>query len=450
MPERRIVFAAPGSGSGKTTVTCGVLQALCDRGMRVFSFKCGPDYIDPMFQERVIGVPSGTLDLFFQDPGTMKRLFKKHAADAEIAVVEGVMGYYDGQGAATDEASTYQVAKTLEAPVVLIADARGQSLSALATLEGFMRFRPDSNIRGVIFNRMSESVFRALKPEVEKLGVIPLGYLPKADDLMIESRHLGLVTPDGIADLSGKLRKLADLLSRTVDLDALVRLSEEAPELTAPPAPAREKAPAVRIACARDEAFCFWYRDNLELLRELGAETVFFSPIRDKTLPEGVKGLILPGGYPELYAKELADNREMRSAVFEAVRSGMPCLAECGGFLYLHRELEDMDGNFLPMAGVLDARARRTNRLGRFGYVTLSAQEDKGLFKAGETVRAHEFHYYESEDCGTDLHAVKPAGNRNWDCCHVTETLFAGFPHLYYESDPGLVLRFLRKAAGEE
>ena len=450
MAEPRLVFAAPSSGSGKTTVVCGVLQALHERGMRVRSFKCGPDYIDPMFQEKVIGVPSGTLDLFFSPPDTMRRLFKRGAAGAEISIIEGVMGYYDGMAAAADEASTYRVAEALAAPVVLIVDARGQSLSALATLEGLLRFRTPSRIRGVIFNRMSEHVYRALKSEVEKLGVVPLGYLPKVEKLVIESRHLGLVTPGEIADLSERLHLLAGTLEKTLDFDALLRLASEAEPISAPPEPAYPPMPKTRIAAARDEAFCFYYKDNLRLLRQLGAELLFFSPIHEERIPEGAQGLILPGGYPELYCKALSENVSMRASIAEAIRGGMPTLAECGGFLYLHRELEDPQGTAWPMAGVIDARAWKTDRLGRFGYVTLTAKTDGGIFRAGEQIRAHEFHYYESESCGEDLRAQKPTGTRGWDCVHLRGDLTAGFPHLFYESNPELIRRFLLRCAKKE
>ena len=278
MPDPRVVFAAPKSGSGKTTVTCGVLQALHDRGMNVVSMKCGPDYIDPMYEERVIGVPAANLDLFFTPEETLRRLFLKHAKGAEISVIEGVMGYYDGLGAATDEASTFKVAEALRAPVVLILDARGQSLSALAELQGFLRFREDSRIRGVIFNRMSAHIYKALAPEVEKMGVRPLGFLPKIPDLTIESRHLGLQLPEEIADLSEKLHALAETLLETVDLDAFIALANEAEPLAAPPEPEVQEGPKVKIAAAKDEAFCFYYKDNLELLERMGAEITFSRP----------------------------------------------------------------------------------------------------------------------------------------------------------------------------
>ena len=449
MDSPRLLFAASASGSGKTTVVCGLLRALKNRGKGVRAFKCGPDFIDPLFHETVVGVPSGTLDLFFSDQDQLKRLYCRHAAGADLCLIEGVMGYYDGLGAATDRASSYAVAKALDAPVVLVVDGRGQSLSALATLTGFLRFREDSRIRGVLFNRMSEGVYSALKPEVEKLGVRPLGFVPKALELMIESRHLGLVTPGEIEDLGQKLDALAALLERTVDMEGLLALAGSAPALEAPPAPPIPPLPRTRIAVARDQAFCFLYRDNLDLLADYGAELIFFSPLHDDALPAGAQGLILPGGYPELHARALSENESMRRSVREAIQNGLPCLAECGGFLYLHRELEDMEGRSWPMAGVLDARAYRTPRLGRFGYITLTAKADTAFLPAGEIVRGHEFHYFESESCGDALHAQKPTGSRGWDCGHSRGNLLMGFPHLYYPSDPQLIERFLRACAKE-
>ncbi len=450
MNSPRLLFAAPASGSGKTTVVCGLLRALKNRGRAVRSFKCGPDFIDPLFHEQVVGVPSGTLDLFFSDEAQLKRLFCRHAAGAQVSLIEGVMGYYDGLGAATDQASTYAVARALDAPVILIVDSRGQSLSALATLEGFLRFRPDSRIQGVIFNCMSEGVYTALKPEVEQLGVRPLGYVPRASELMIESRHLGLVTPGEIADLEKKLDKLAALLEQTVDLNGLMALASEAPAMDAPPAPVVSHMPKTKIAVARDEAFCFLYQDNLDMLRDYGAEIAFFSPLHDTALPQGTQGLILPGGYPELYARELFENEPMRQSVRQAIQNGLPCLVECGGFLYLHRELEDMEGRFWAMVGVLDAKAYRTQKLGRFGYTTLTANADTAFLPEGEAVRGHEFHYYESERCGNALHAQKPTGSRGWDCGHSLGDLLMGFPHLYYPSNPQLIERFLRRCAEKE
>ena len=449
MRSPRILFAAPASGSGKTTIVCGILRALKNRGKRVSAFKCGPDYIDPMFHERVVGVKSGTLDLFFSDEAQLRRLYAQNAEDSDCAVIEGVMGFYDGLRAAGDEASTYAVAKALRAPVVLIVDARGQSLSALATLKGFLDYRSDSGIKGVIFNRMSEHVYQALKPEVEAIGVVPVGYVPKSDALMLESRHLGLVTPDEVADLSEKLDALAALLTETLDFDALNRLMQIAPALDVPEPPVAPAMPGTTIAVARDEAFCFLYRDNLTLLERYGARLRFFSPLHDAALPEGAQGLLLPGDYPELYAEALSQNAAMRGAIRAAIENGMPCFGECGGFLYLHETLSDMDGNRRPMCGVIRADAFRTGKLSRFGYVTLSANADSAFFRAGESIRAHEFHYFESTDPGASFTAAKPNG-REWPCMHAAGNLLAGFAHLFYESNPKPIERFLRACARED
>ena len=443
----RVLLAAPASGSGKTMLTCGLLQALMLRGKRVSSFKCGPDYIDPMFHEKVIGTKSANLDLFFTEAPLLRRLFIRNSADTDISVIEGVMGYYDGMLADSAEGSSYAVARALDCPAVLIVNARGQSVSALATLEGFARFRPDSGVKGVIFNQMPERIFKALAPQVRAMGIVPLGYVPKADDMVIESRHLGLVTPDEIAGLSETLKRLAALLEQTVDLDALLALAHSAPDLDAPPEPDYPALPETVVAVARDEAFCFNYRDNLALLERLGARLAYFSPVRDAALPDGAQGLVLYGGYPELYAKQLSENTAMRAAIRGAIESGMPTLAECGGFMYLHEQMEDMDGQFWPMAGVVAGRAYRTPRLGRFGYITLSPDADTPFLPVGETVRAHEFHYFDSENCGEALTATKPDGVRTWKCCHAEGALLAGFPHLCYESNPDLIVRFLRKCA---
>ena len=449
MNEPRVLLAAPASGSGKTMITCGILQALHNRGVRVSSFKCGPDYIDPLFHEKVIGVRCGNLDLFFSGEASLRRLFCRGAAGAELSVIEGVMGYYDGLAASSVEASTYKIAQALQAPVVLIVNARGQSLSALAVLEGFLRFRADSGIRGVIFNQMSERVFLSLKSEIEKMGVTPLGYVPRAEELVIESRHLGLVTPNEIANLSARLCALAALLEKTLDISALLALAAEAPALASPMPETLPTVLKTKLAVAKDKAFCFIYKDNLLLLEMLGAELLYFSPIQDEALPQKAQGILLPGGYPELYAKALSDNVSMRNSIAKAVRAGMPCLAECGGFLYLHREMEDMNGVFYPMCGVLDAKAWRTEHLNRFGYVTLTAQKSSGLLEPGDRIGGHEFHYYESGNCGDAMMAKKPSGEKSWRCMYAEGNLLAGFPHLYYESNPRLIARFLRRCAGE-
>ncbi len=446
-----ILLTAPASGSGKTLITCGILQALVNRGQKIVSFKCGPDYIDPMFHGKVIGTKSRNLDTFFTDADTTRYLYEKNTEGFDLAVVEGVMGYYDGLGGIRTEGSTYDVARTLDLPAILIVNCRGTSLSVLATVRGFLEYQKDSHICGVILNQISPMIYGQLRVLIEQeLQIRVFGYVPKMENLSLDSRHLGLVLPGEIRALQKKLNDLAEKLEETLDLDGMISEIKTAEYRTAGKSDTRKEIQAlsfpdkIRIAVAEDDAFCFTYLDNLELLEEMGAKLVPFSPLRDGHLPEAVSGLILSGGYPELHAKELGSNRSMRASVRKAVADGMPCIAECGGFLYLHRELEDTDGRFYPMAGVLDAKAYRTEKLSRFGYVTLTAEEDQLLGKAGTQIRGHEFHYWDSESCGESFHARKPAGRREWDCVHGTNTLYAGFPHLFYYSNLQVPHAFLR------
>lgn len=446
-----ILLTAPASGSGKTLITCGILQALVNRGQKIVSFKCGPDYIDPMFHGKVIGTKSRNLDTFFTDADTTRYLYEKNTEGFDLAVVEGVMGYYDGLGGIRTEGSTYDVARTLDLPAILIVNCRGASLSVLATVRGFLEYQKDSHICGVILNQISPMIYGQLRMLIEQeLQIRVFGYVPKMANLSLDSRHLGLVLPGEIRALQKKLNDLAEKLEETLDLDGMISEIKTAEYRTAGKSDIRKEIQAlsfpdkIRIAVAEDDAFCFTYLDNLELLEEMGAKLVPFSPVRDGRLPEAVSGLILSGGYPELHAKELGSNRSMRASVRKAVADGMPCIAECGGFLYLHRELEGTDGRFYPMAGVLDAKAYRTEKLSRFGYVTLAAEEDQLLGKAGTQIRGHEFHYWDSESCGESFHARKPAGRREWDCVHGTNTLYAGFPHLFYYSNLQVPHAFLR------
>lgn len=440
----RILLGAAASGSGKTLITCGLLQALKNRKLQVTSFKCGPDYIDPMFHSRVIGTKSRNLDSFFADEDTVRYLLEKNARDCEISVIEGVMGYYDGLAGISPKASAYDVAKITKTPAVLIVNAKGMSLSAAAFIKGFVEYQEDSQIRGVILNQVSSMMYPRLKQIIEeKLSIKVYGYVPAVKDCVLESRHLGLVMPEEIVDLQQKLMELAEILEKSVDIDGLLELAEHAEELPVQESPvAYHTGRKIRIALAKDEAFCFFYQDNLELLEEMGAELVPFSPIHDKKLPEHIDGMLFHGGYPELYAKKLSENKEMLAAVCAAVQTGIPYMAECGGFMYLHQEMEDMEGHSWPMAGVIHGKSWRTPRLTRFGYITL---EDGTCF--GEhvgAIRAHEFHYFDSDRCGEAYTAKKPLSSRSWKCIHSDGQGMSGFPHMYYYSNLRVPEQFLR------
>ena len=445
----RLLIAAPGSGSGKTTVACALLRAFSKRLEHVNAFKCGPDYIDTMFHTEAVGVDSRNLDLFMLDAETVRWLLLKNSRPDGLSVMEGAMGYYDGVGG-RERASSYDVARETKTPAVLVADCRGKALSLAAELKGFAGFRQDSFVKGVLLNRLKPALYPKMKEMVEReAGLKVYGYLPPLPEASLESRHLGLVTAAETAGLQQKLHLLAEQAERTVDLDGLVRLAREAPELSAD-APALPEPIAgrgkIRIAVAKDKAFCFYYEDSLELLRELGAELVPFSPLCDQALPGECRGILLGGGYPELYAEELSGNAGMRRSVKTALENGTPCVAECGGFQYLQGSLQDQAGRAYPMAGVIDSQSYPAGALRRFGYVTLTAKRDNLLCRAGESIPAHEFHYWDSTDCGGDFRAQKPGG-RAWDCAFSTETLYAGYPHFHFYSNPGTAWNFLKKCS---
>ena len=432
----RILLAGVSSGCGKTTVTCAVLQALVNRGMKVGAFKCGPDYIDPMFHSRIIGAKSANLDLHFFSENTLRYLLARNAADRDISIIEGVMGYYDGMGLTSTRASSYEVAGVTDSPVVLVVGAKGASLSVLATIHGFLTFCPRPRIQGVILNRISPMAYAALSKEIEaRFGIRCFGYLPQMADCALESRHLGLVTAAEVENLREKLQALAQQAEKTVDLDGLLHLADLAEPVRCEPVVLPKREP-VRIAVARDKAFCFYYEDSLDALREMGAELVEFSPLTDCELPRNIHGLYLGGGYPELYAKQLSENRSMRGTVSAALKNGLPCIAECGGFMYLTERIGEY-----PMVGHLPGACFDTGRLTRFGYVTLRAKEDNLLCKAGEEIPGHEFHHWDCTCPGSGFTADKSSG-RSWDCAVVTDRLYAGYPHFHFYANPAFLNGF--------
>ena len=508
----RFMVAAPSSGSGKTLITCGLLRLLKRENFRPAAFKCGPDYIDPMFHRQVLGIPSRNLDTFFSPAdsavsgNSVQEIMARAVmgSKADISVIEGVMGYFDGTGVSGTEGSSCDLAQQTGTPVILVVSAKGMSRSIVPLLKGFAEYETgNGRIRGVILNRVSSGSFAAMKKWIEEdtpLKVI--GYVPQDDSLRWESRHLGLMQPSEMADLQGQIDHIADVLAETIDLKALLEIAHAVPSLrfyadvkqyasdpsspriaiardeaaSDPPSPriavARDEAasdpPSPRIAVARDEAFNFYYEDNLEMLQECGAQLVFFSPVHDRELPEA-DGLLIGGGYPELYAKELSENESMRASICARAAEGLPVLAECGGFMYLQQamELYRKDGaskeafpvkKSFPMCGVLPGTCRMTDKLVRFGYIELENKGAEagadGYLLSGHHIRGHEFHYFDSTDNGEACTAWKPGRKRSWDCMVLKENIMAGFPHLYYRSDPAFAGTFVERcrqfAAGKE
>ncbi|NLL95406.1 MAG: cobyrinate a,c-diamide synthase [Thermoplasmatales archaeon] len=433
------MFAAPRSGSGKTLVVCGVMQALVNRGLEVTSFKTGPDFIDPMFHSRVIGAKSRNLDGFMAGKDGVRDVFARHASSMGVSVLEGVMGFYDGLGGDDLEASSYRLSEDLGLPVVLVVDCGGASTTVAAVVKGMKTFRKN-DIRAVVLNRISERIYPEVKAVIEKeAGVEVLGRLPKVPELVIESRNLGLMMPSEIEDIRDRLSKLAEVVEENIDLDRILDIAASAGPVDAPPE-AMGGGQRVRVAVASDEAFCFIYPDNVELLESLGAEIVYFSPMVNPSLPDGVRGLVLPGGYPDLHMEKLSANVSLREDILGKLSSGMPCLAEDGGFMYLNKTMGE---GRVPMVGFLDGHCFPTDRLVRFGYLTLEPGDGCRYIGDGEGVNGHEFHYWDCSENGDSCVALKARrGERH--CCMVSKgNTLAGWPHLYYPSNPRFAERFL-------
>ena len=441
----RIMIAAPQSGSGKTLITCALLQALKEKNYHLESFKCGPDYIDPMFHKTVLGISSRNLDPFFTEDSITRMLLSKGQDSRDLAVIEGVMGLYDGLGGIREEASSYALAKATNTPILLTVNARGMGRSLLALLSGFLQYDTAHLIKGVILNQTPSSFASVLAKEIEETFHIPVvASFPVRDDVRIESRHLGLVMPYELEDIQSRLKIASQVLCENANIEQILEIANSAPKLeydVESDIKHKITEKTIRIGVARDEAFCFYYEDNLDLLKSLGAKLIFFSPLHDDTLPKDLDGILFGGGYPELYLKELEENESMRNSVKSAIENKMPSLAECGGFMYLHDTIFDSKKKPYKMAGVIHAGCMKKERLVRFGYLTLNSKTDSFL-KKGETIRGHEFHYYDSEDNGECAIAKKPVGTKSWECVHAGSDHWWGFAHLSYYSNPKFAEKF--------
>lgn len=438
----RVLIAGTHSGCGKTSVSLGLLRAIARRGLRPQPFKVGPDFIDPLLLSAAAGRPCRNLDSWMLPHPTVVELAARGAEGAEAAIIEGMMGLYDGR--AGDEGSTAEVARLLGVPVILVIDVGGASRSAAATALGFAAFDPQLNIAGVIANRAGGARHvQTLRAALAAAGIPLLGAVPWDDRLRIPERHLGLAA-DAAKDA---IEALADAVAAHVDVDAVLRIARTASPLVVrgPLAfPAMPAPSSARIGLARDEAFNFYYQDGLEMLEAAGARLVPFSPLRDRGLPE-VDGLYLGGGFPEVHARDLAENAPMRRAIASAVARGMPVYAECGGMLYLAEELVDGTRR-TEMVGVLPATARMHGRPIALNYVTLEAEADTLLLRAGESVRGHEFHWSTVEVRGPMALAYRAAegeGIADGRDGIATPTLLAGFTHVHFASKPEMAQRFV-------
>lgn len=461
----RVLIASLQSGSGKTLITAALaiaLKHICKIPPRIY--KCGPDYIDPMFHRKT-GCTAGTMDLFFSSEQEVNDKLANEVQNGQIAVFEGVMGLFDGIGAVTAEASSFYIAGATQTPVVLVVDMRGMSLSVCALIQGAVRFVPKNfagapaRIAGVILNRCPSGLAERLAPVIEEnCAVSVFGAVPDTEELHIPHRYLGLTLPDEQKDIRVLLEQAAHLIETHVDISAILAAACSAPPVKLPELPrrcgteasVRTDCCAPTLAVARDEAFCFYYEENIALLKQCGFSIAYFSPLRDTSLPDEADAVYIGGGYPELYAAQLEANTLMRNTLYTQAACGMPVFAECGGYLYLHRNVTCQDGRSYTWCGIVDGDCMWAGRLQRFGYITLCAKQDTLLLSKGETIRAHEFHYFTSTAAEGSCTAHKPAVQTQWDCIYIAPAhmnLFAGFPHLYLPSHPHAAQAFAAAAA---
>ncbi len=459
---RRIMIASPSSGSGKTSITIALLNVLKKRGLNIVSFKTGPDYIDPLFHKNVLGVKSHNLDTFFTGKEKTLELFNEASDGADIAVMEGVMGLYDGVGGVLMEGSSYDLAAVTETPIILVVNAKGMGKSVMALIKGFLSMDENKLIQGVILNRTSKSFYQVIKGEIEKeLGIKVLGFMPEKKEVSLSSRHLGLVTPGEIEDINEITHILSKDLEENVDVDAMLKVAGEAPDETLGVATGvasvetsgenvvlttnAETSNKPVIAISKDEAFYFLYEENVNELKKAGAVIKYFSPLHDKSLPNDADAVILVGGYPEEYLKILSDNESMMMSVKEAADKGMPVVAECGGFMYLHKIIKDKDGSEYKGVGIIDGECYYTGHLVRFGYVEIKEKKFNFLESNG-MIKGHEFHYYDSTYNGDDCIITKAYSKKSYDAVIDKDNMWAGFPHLYYPSGGDWTMGLVKKA----
>jgi len=463
----RIAIAAAASGCGKTTFTAGLIDVFNKRGLKVQPFKVGPDYIDPMFHTIVSGYFSRNLDSWMLDENTVKHLFCKNSDNKDIAIIEGVMGLYDGFGGITQIGSTAHIAEITQSPVILLVNAQGMSLSVAAMLKGFKDFNNKIKIGGIVINRIKgEGHYRIIKTAIEEnTGLRVLGYLPDMPEIKLESRHLGLLLPNEIKDLKQKISAISEQILKSVDVDTILNIANSAKDHKYYAEnydwPAIRKnfnfACRPKIAVAMDYAFNFYYRDNFDLLKQIGAEIIFFSPLRDEFLPADSNGIYIGGGYPEIFASELEQNSSLIFDIRGKIENGMPVYAECGGLMYMSQSISDLQGRCYEMVGAIRAKSVMTAKLQRFGYVEVETQVENIMSCKGDKIRAHEFHYsdvqleqYAKEEMCYKVSKKTHDGNKTWYCGFKHKNLIAAYPHIHFWSNPGYACNFLKNCGKYE
>lgn len=456
-----IMIAGTHSGVGKTTLSMGIMAAISKK-TEVQPYKVGPDYIDTAYHTYITKNKSRNLDSWMLTDEKVKYLYNKNLNDGKFAVVEGVMGLYDGYEIGSDIGSSSRVAKILKLPVILVVDGSGVSQSIAATILGYQHFDRDINIEGVIINKVSGQVhYQMLKKAIEMYTDVKVyGYLEKNMNINLSSRHLGLVPSCENEKLDELVDELAEKVEKTIDIDLIIDLGEKYSQVTMKDdyreeihnfSKNRKKVDSVeevRLAIAKDEAFNFYYHDNLDYLKERGVKLVEFSPIRDKKLPDNIDGLLFGGGFPEVFAKKLMDNREIRNNIKTALIKGVPYIAECGGLMYLCKSIKDFDGSDTEMVGWFDAEAEMTSRLQRFGYAILEIDEECIYGNVGQKIRIHEFHRSKVQTNIKPIYTItkskKDGTHKEWKCGYKQGNGVGAYAHLHYYSNEKFADNFIK------
>ena len=443
------MIAGMTSGSGKTTLTCAFLRCLLKRGFDLRSYKCGPDYIDPMFHKKAFGIESRNLDIFFMGEKNIKRSVAK--AEGGYAVIEGVMGLYDGNDVSSTAGSCYEVACISSSPIVLVVNAAKVGRTIISMIKGVLEDDEKRLIKGIILNNITGKFYEMLLPELEKSlsgsrpDVKMLGFFPKTKGIDFESRHLGLKLPNESEETEKKINIASEVFEENIDIDAMISIMQSAEDIEVPVDAASVSGKAgegLTLAVALDDAFCFYYRDNIEMFEERGVKIKYFSPLEDSEVPGDVDGLLLGGGYPELYLEKLSANKSMLESIKDLTDKKIPSLAECGGFMYLGKSIEDDKGNVYETVGAYDGKCKFTGKLVRFGY--MQVENDRSSFDgSAKGLKGHEFHYYDSDMNGESCTAKKPFRDVSWKCIVNENNGFWGFPHFYYGSNPEFIDCFI-------
>ncbi|MFV0498546.1 MAG: cobyrinate a,c-diamide synthase [Bacilli bacterium] len=428
----RVMLVGTSSGVGKTTVVCGILNALQKLGKEVVSFKCGPDYIDGMFHKKVSGINSRNLDEFLMTRNGMLNSLINGSEKKDIVIIEGAMGMYDGMGFSC-KYSANEVALITKTPTILIVNPSGKGISICAQIKGFLEFR-DNNINAIILNNVKVGMVDYYKRMIKKeLDLDVVGFLPKLDEAEIGSRHLGLISANEIKDIQDRLDLIGENVLKYFDLEKILAIASSSEELICKKQELISNVANVTIGVAYDEAFNFIYDDNLEILKNMGATIKFFSPLNDSKLPSDLDGILLFGGYPEIFAKQLENNIKMRESIINSIKMGMIVYAECGGFMYLHNQIVDGNNNTYKMLGIIDGEITVCSVLQNFGYTTLKSTKPNNFMNG--IVNAHSFHYSKSNARQDSFIATKVSNQKEYPAVYTSENIFASYLHIHYNSN---------------